>query len=132
MSRRNQQDEAIATIATLAAGAAVGYGCYKVFKSIFGSEDTQQNRPINASRSQPTGSSFGPMLQSAAAGYRLYQSIQSSDNLLASPNDDYSGETRPQVVPFRMYSPYSFPRESKIYVVNTVEECRYAMRELKS
>ncbi|XP_031632967.1 exonuclease 3'-5' domain-containing protein 2-like [Contarinia nasturtii] len=127
---RNAQDETIATIATLAAGAAVGYGCYKVFKSIFSSEDTQQNRPISSSQSQPSrSSSFGSMLQSAAVAYH---SAQNSDNLSIQPNDDDDYETHPQLVPFQRNSPYSFPKESKIYVVNTIEECRYAMRELKS
>lgn len=43
-----------------------------------------------------------------------------------------NNETKPESIPFRMNSRHSFSRDSKTYLVNTIEECQYAMRELKS
>lgn len=89
MSRRNQKDDVTATVATVALGAAVGYGCYKLFETLFSS-----NEPHSSSSSNP-------------------------------------GKV-PRPIQFRSSLPRSSPRDSKIYVIDSIEEFRYAMRELKS
>lgn len=87
--QNNRREEITASLATIAIGAAVGYGAYKLFDSFFGSEEPHQNHP--------------------------------------NPNGK-----KPETIPFSMTTRHRFPRDSKIYVVNTTEECRYAMKELKS
>lgn len=90
MARQNRREENVAaTFATVAIGAAVGYGAYKLFGSLFKSNEPHRNQP--------------------------------------NPNGE-----KPETIPFSMTSPHRFPRDSKIYVVNTTDECRYAMKELKS
>lgn len=93
MSQRNQRDDIRSTVATVALGAAVGYGCYKLFEKLFNS-----NEPHSTNSSNPSN-------------LRVVQ---------------------PRAIPFRSSLPRSFPKDSKIYVIDSIEECRYAMRELKS
>lgn len=90
MSRGNQKNERHikSTAATIAIGAAVGYGAYKLFESFFGSNEPHANQP--------------------------------------------KGEGVPKSIPFEIIAPHRFPKDLKIYVVETVEECQYAMRELQS
>lgn len=90
MSRPNQKDDIAKTVATAALGAAVGYGCYKLFETFFNS-----NTPHTSNQSN----------------HRVIQ---------------------PRPITFRSSLPHSFPRESKIYLIDSMDECQYAIRELKS
>lgn len=90
MSRQNQRDDVAKTAATLALGAAVGYGCYKLFETFFNSNEPHTSNQPNV------------------------------------------GVIQPRPIPFRSPLPHSFPRDSKIYLIDSMDECRYAMRELKS
>ncbi|XP_055312171.1 exonuclease 3'-5' domain-containing protein 2-like [Sitodiplosis mosellana] len=90
MDRRNNNNNNRPSVAaaatTVAIGAAVGYGAYKLFESFFGSNEPQQNQP--------------------------------------NRNDDQILYQRPQQISRNQFG--------EIYVVNTVEECRYSMRQLKT
>lgn len=87
------------------------------------------------------------------AGYKLYketrdqnQTANSQSQLILHKNQSNSSKTQPQFIldvnqsnevqpqshPFQIDSRHQFPKESKIYVVNSIEECRYAMKLLKS
>lgn len=88
MTHRNREDDTVGTVATVAIGAAVAFGAYKLFGSMFSSNNPQQE-------------------------------------------ESRSIERKPQTIPFSPLTPYRFPTDSKIYVVTTPAECKYAMRELK-
>lgn len=89
----NLRPSVVTTAATVGLGVAVGYGAYKLFESMFGSNEPHQN--------QSNGS-----------------------------NDDDSQMLfqRPQIIINRN----RFGKNQEIHVVNTVNECRYAMRQLKT
>lgn len=91
MSGKNQRDDLKATAATVAIGAALGFGAYKLYETFFSA-----NEP---------------------------HSSNSTSN---------SGTKQPRSIKFRSSLPRSFPSDSKMYVIDNVEECRYAIRELKS
>lgn len=63
-----------------------------------------------------------------AIGYGVYKLFGGSNET----NHANKRESKPASIRFRMNSQHSFPSDSKTYLVNTDEECRYAMRELKS
>lgn len=90
MSRQNQKDDVAKTVATVALGAAVGYGCYKLFGTLFNSNEPHTANPSN------------------------------------------DGVVQPRPIAFRSSLPHSFPKDSKIYLIDSMDECRYAMKELKS
>lgn len=74
---------------------------------------------------------FGAALAGVAIGtigYGCYKLFGGSKKIKHANES----EMKPVSIPFRMNSQHSFPRDSKTYLVNTIEECRYAMRELKS
>lgn len=89
MDQRNQGNNnnrnVAATVAGVAVGAAAVYGAFKLFESMFGSEEPQQNR--------------------------LH------DNPMKRPEQFYQNH---------------FRRNQEVHVVNTVEECRYSMEQIKS
>lgn len=92
MSQQNRRDDIAKTAATVALGAAVGYGCYKLFDTFFNSNE----RPHTATPS------------------------------------NHRGMVQPRPVPFRSTFPSSFPRDLKIYIIDSMDKCRYAMREINS
>lgn len=80
------------TAAKVGLGVAVGYGAFKLFESMFGSNEPHQN-----------------------------QSNRSNDN------DSQMLFQRPQII-----NRNQFGKNQEIHVVNTVNECRYSMRQLKA
>lgn len=93
MGDQNRRDDVPKVVATVALGAAVGYGCYKLFETFFSSNEPHQ--------SNPTTSLNARMVQ-------------------------------PRPISFQSSLPCSFPNNSKIYLIDSMDKCRYAMRELKS
>lgn len=91
MSQQNRRDNITKTAATVAIGAAVGYGCYKLFETFFNSNEEPHTSDVS--------------------NHRVAQ---------------------PRPLPFRSSFPPSFPKNPKIYLIDDVEECRYAIREIKS
>lgn len=92
MSQNNRRDDIAKTAATVALGAAVGYGCYKLFETMF------------ISKEEP--------------------------HTTSNPSSDRAVQPRP--IPFSSSFPASFPRDLKIYLIDTIEELRFAIREIKS
>lgn len=91
MSKQNRRENITKTAATVALGAAVGYGCYKLFETFLNSNEEPHT-------SNPTEQ-------------RMIQ---------------------PRPLPFCSSFPPSFPKDLKIYLIDDMEECRYAIRQIKS
>lgn len=64
--------------------------------------------------------------------YKLFESFVDSEKPQSNNADNAnSKKVPPKIISSPKTSTYQFPSDSKIYVVNTVEECRYAMKDLK-
>lgn len=90
MSQNNRRDDIAKSAATVALGAAVGYGCYKLFQLFNSKEEPHTSNPSN------------------------------------------HGVIQPRPIPFSSSFPPSFPKDLKIYLIDSMDEFRYAIREIKS
>lgn len=93
-NNNNDDPNVGAVVATVAIGAAAVYGAFKLFGSMFDSNEPGQSNSVRIQG-------------------RPHQQLSLDSSM-----------DRPQI--------YSFRRNQEIHLVNTVKECRYSMRELKS
>lgn len=68
--------------------------------------------------------------------YKLFETVvdlgKSQANIENTAQQSNSKMVPPKIISVPNNYTHQFSRDSKIYLVNTVEECRYAMNDLKS
>ncbi|XP_055312173.1 exonuclease 3'-5' domain-containing protein 2-like isoform X1 [Sitodiplosis mosellana] len=102
-NRRDTNLTATAAVATIAAGVAAGYALYRGVEWLLGSNESQENQPHQNH----------PHQQNQPNPYREQLRLPMI--------------RRPQPI-----TPHRFLRNQVIHVVNTVEQCQYSMKELKT